>query len=144
MTSQGVKNKKVRHETKSSDVTVVLHTLWRFLWSITVHTGECYLFVLYNKNSNGLLKDLWGMKKEKQVCWRDLTWIWRHLCVCSLIDHGQQPMKMHTEVTLLLVFFNLVLLPHKNRAVNSNPFHDNRYMWDFISGGNINQTLFLT
>ena len=29
-----------------------------------------------------------------------LTWIWRHLCVCPLIDHGQPPMKMHTEVTL--------------------------------------------
>ena len=38
------------------------------------------------------------MKKVKQVCWRDLTWIWRHLCACPLIDHGQQPMKMHTEV----------------------------------------------
>ena len=30
-----------------------------------------------------------------------LTWIWRHLCVCPLIDHCQQPMKMHTEVQLL-------------------------------------------
>ena len=30
--------------------------------------------------------------------------IWRGFdgnCVCPLIDHGQQPMKMHTEVTLL-------------------------------------------
>ena len=51
------------------------------------HKEKCYLFVLYNKNSNGLLKDFWGMKKEKQLC--------------PLIDHGQQPMKMHTEVTLL-------------------------------------------
>ena len=51
------------------------------------HTEKCNLFVLYNKNSNGLLKDFWGMKKEKQLC--------------PLIDHGQQPMKMHTEVTLL-------------------------------------------
>ena len=58
MTSQRVKNKKVQHETKSSGVTVVLYTLWRLL---------CYLFVLYNKNSNGLLKDFWGMKKEKQI-----------------------------------------------------------------------------
>ena len=74
MTSQRVKNKKVRHETKSSGVTVVLYTLWRLLWSITVHThGKCNLFVLYNKNSNGLLKI---------VYWRDLAWIWRHLCVC--------------------------------------------------------------
>ena len=29
---------------------------------------------------------------------------WRgfdRICVCPLIDHGQQPKKMHTEVTLL-------------------------------------------
>ena len=26
------------------------------------------LIVLYNKNSNGFLKDFEGMKKEKQVC----------------------------------------------------------------------------
>ena len=45
------------------------------------HTGKCNIFVLYNKNSNGLLKNFRGMEKEKQVCWRDLTWIWRHLCV---------------------------------------------------------------
>ena len=32
------------------------------------HTEKCYLFVLYNKNSNGLLAEgFWGMKKEKQV-----------------------------------------------------------------------------
>ena len=76
------------YETKSSGVTVVLYTLWRLLWSIAVHTGKCNLFVLYNKNSNGLLKDFGGMKKEKQVCWRELT----------KIDHGQQPMRMHTIV----------------------------------------------
>ena len=102
MMSQRVKNKKVRHKTKSSGVTVVLYTLWRLLWSITVHThtGKCNLFVLYNKNPQVYWRILGGMKKEKQVCWRDLTWIWRNLCVCPLIDHGQQPMKMHTEVTL--------------------------------------------
>ena len=50
-------------------------------------TEKCNLFVLYNKNSNGLLKDLGGMKKEKQVCWRDLTWIWCLLCVFPLIHH---------------------------------------------------------
>ena len=40
------------------------------------------------------------MNKEKQVCWRgfDTT------CVClsfNISRTGQQPMKMHTEVTLL-------------------------------------------
>ena len=66
---------------------------------------KCNVFVLYNKNSNGLLKGFGGMKKEKQVRWRDLTWIWRHLCACPLIDHGQQQMKTHTEVTLLYKMF---------------------------------------
>ena len=27
--------------------------------------------------------DFWSMKNEKQVWWRDLTWIWRQLCVSS-------------------------------------------------------------
>ena len=44
-------------------------------------TEICNLFVLDNKNSNGLLKDFRGMKREKQVCGCYLTWIWRHLCV---------------------------------------------------------------
>ena len=38
MTSQRVKEKKGRHEMKSSGVTVVLYTLRRLLLSITVHT----------------------------------------------------------------------------------------------------------
>ena len=82
------------------------------LYTLThARTEKCNLFVLYNKNSNGLLKDFWGMKKEKQVRWRDLTWIWRHLCVCPLIDHRQQPIKMHTEVTLLYnVIYTLMMV----------------------------------
>ena len=31
------------------------------------------------------------------------------MCVCPLMDHGQQPMKMHTEVTLLYNHFYLSL-----------------------------------
>ena len=41
------------------------------------------------------------MKKEKQVCWRGFDVI----CVCPLIDYGQQPIKMHTEVTYILKYF---------------------------------------
>ena len=71
MTSQRVKNKNVRHEVKSSGVTVVLlftHCdVFCDLLQYT-HTKKCDLFVLYNKNSNGLLKDFGGMKKEKQIC----------------------------------------------------------------------------
>ena len=69
----------------------------------STHTRKkCYLFVLYNKNSNGLLKDFgaWTKKnKSADVIWRGFDAIC--VCVCPLIDHGQQPMKMHTEVTLL-------------------------------------------
>ena len=49
------------------------------------------------------------------------------------------------------LYKKIVLLPHKNRAVTSNAFHDNRHMWDvnnhtceiidFISGRNINLKL---
>ena len=42
--------------------------------------GKCNLFVLYNKNSNGFLKDLGVMKKEEQVRWRGFGAI----CVCVL------------------------------------------------------------
>ena len=59
--------------------------------------NKIHVFVLYNKNSYGLLKDF-GDMETKTVCWRDFI-----LCVCPLIDHGQQPMKMHTEVTLLYI-----------------------------------------
>ena len=58
------------------------------------HTETCNLFVLYNKNSSALLKDFWGHEKRKTSL---LTWIWCHLCVCPLIDHGQQPMKIPTS-----------------------------------------------
>ena len=95
MTSQRVKNKKVRESTFFTRCDVFCDLLQY------TYTEKCYLFVLYNKNSNGLLKDFGGMKKEKNksadVIWRGFDVI----CVCPLIDHGQQPMKMRTEVTLL-------------------------------------------
>ena len=43
------------------------------------------------------MKDFGGMKKSAQVIWRGFDAI----CVCPLIDDGQQPLKMHIEVTLL-------------------------------------------
>ena len=70
-------------------------------YSTHTHTEKYYLFVSYNKNSDGLLKDFRGMKKEEQVCWRDL-------CDRPFIDYGQQPMKMHTEVTLFYKYINNV------------------------------------
>ena len=107
MTSQHVKNKKVRHETKSSGVTVVLYTLWHLLWSITVHT-HTNLFALYNKNLNDLLKNLGGMKKEKQVCWRDLAWIWRHLCV-SFNSLSRSTTNENAHISHVIVYFHIAL-----------------------------------
>ena len=105
----------------------VLYTLIYSVIYYSTHTEKCYLFVLYNKNSNGLLKDFVGMKKEKQVCWRDLTWIWRHhdLCVCPLIDYGQQPMKMPTEVTLLYEYIYSVSLHYLFFSCFVNSSQDN-------------------
>ena len=38
-------------------------------------TEKCNLFVLYNKNSKGLLKDFWGMKKKnKFTCYLFACW----------------------------------------------------------------------
>ena len=58
---------------------------------------------------------LGGARKKKNksadVIWRGFDVI----CVCPLIDHGQQPMKMHTEVTLLYKLpFSLILGVHLN------------------------------
>ena len=52
------------------------------------------------------MKDFWGIKKKNksaEVIWRGFDAI----CVCPLIDHGQQPMKMPTEVTLLYIYIYL-------------------------------------
>ena len=52
-------------------------------------TEKCNLFVLYNKNSNGLLKDFGAWKKKNKsadVIWRGFDVIC--MCVCPLIDDG--------------------------------------------------------
>ena len=51
------------------------------------------------------LRILGGMKKEKQVCWRGFDVI----CVCPLVDNGQQPIKMHTEVPLLYIYIYIYI-----------------------------------
>ena len=70
---------------------VVYYNLWEY-----TRKEKCYLFVFYNKNSNGLLNDFGAWKKKNKSADVYLT-----SSVCPLIDHGQQPMKIHTEVTLL-------------------------------------------
>ena len=48
------------------------------------------------------IEGFWGHEKGKTNL---LTWSDVDLTpsVCPLIDHGQQPMKMHTEVTYKLI-----------------------------------------
>ena len=66
MTSQHVKNKKVRHETKSSGVTVVLYTLWRLLWFITAHTHtENVIYLLYTIKTQMVYWSILGAWKKK-------------------------------------------------------------------------------
>ena len=57
------------------------------------------------------LKDFGAWKKKNKsadVIWRGFDAI----CVRPLIDHGQQPMKMHTEVTLLYKVVQIIFLWH--------------------------------
>ena len=85
------------HPVFLSSFTTVLYTLWRLLWSITVHMhGKMQSIWFIKTNSNVSVKDLGARKKKNKS--GDV--IWRHPCVCLLIDHDQQTMKMHTEVTL--------------------------------------------
>ena len=82
------------------------------------HTEKCCLFVLYNKNqmvlynkkSNGLLNDFWGMKKEKQVCWRNLTWIWRHLCVSFNWSRSTTNENAHRSHVIVYIYIYLFVL----------------------------------
>ena len=132
MTWPRVKNKKVQHENEVEwRDCCSLHSVTSSVIYYSTHTRKNVIsIVLCNKNSKGLLKILghvWGIGKDKNkpsdviwhhltssdIIWRHLTSsdvIWRHLCICPLLDHRQQPMKMHTEVTLL---YNL---PHVSRA----------------------------
>ena len=41
------------------------------------------------------------------------------------------------HVFFCLLCKKIVLLPHKNRAVNCNAFHDNRHMWEVIMDNRI-------
>ena len=73
---------------KSSGVTVVLTRCDVFCDLLQSTHTEKYLFVLYNKNSNYLLKCFWGTIKESKSA--DVIWHgFDAICVCPLIDHGQ-------------------------------------------------------
>ena len=53
---------------------------------------NCNLFVLYHKNSNGDLEDLWGMKKKNVA---DVDLMSSVHVSSNTVDHSQQSMKMH-------------------------------------------------
>ena len=63
---------KVRHEVEWRDC-CYLHAVTFSVIYYSTHThGKCNLFDLYNKNSNGLLKDFLGHEKRKTSL---LPWI---------------------------------------------------------------------
>ena len=64
------KEQKVRDETKSSGVTACCSlraVTSSVIYYSTKHMDKRNLFVLYNKNSNGLLKDIWGMHEKRKT-----------------------------------------------------------------------------
>ena len=72
----------------------VLYTLWRLLWSITEHTHRKCNLLFYTIKIKKKKKN-----KSADVIWRGFD------AICVSLDHGQQPIKMHTEVTLLCIQF---------------------------------------
>ena len=75
MTSQRVKNKKIRHETKLGDMTVVQYTLWRLLWSFKVHThaqkNVVYLFDTI-KMVHWRVYGVYQKRKTSPLTWSDV------------------------------------------------------------------------
>ena len=67
------------------------------------HTRENVIYSFYTIKIQMVYWRILGAWKKKNksadVIWRGFDAIC--VCVCPLIDHGQQPMKTHTEVTLL-------------------------------------------
>ena len=85
MASKCGRNKKVAHEPLGEFVRLMFLTRFDFICDLVLkrRTATRNLFVLYNK-------------EKKSWPW------WRHLCVCPLIDHGQEPIKTRVEFSILL------------------------------------------
>ena len=96
MTSQRVKNKKgtTRDKVEWRDC-CSLHAVTSSVIYYSTHTRKNVTYLFYTIK----IQMVYTKKKNKSadVIWRGFDVI----CVCPLIDHSQQPMKMHTEVTLL-------------------------------------------
>ena len=74
-----------------------------FCYLLQYTRTEKYLFYSI-KIQTVYCRILRGIKKEKQAYWHNLSLIWCQLSLCPIIDYDQQPMKVHTEVTLLYKF----------------------------------------
>ena len=78
---------------KSSGVTVVLYTLWRLWWSIRIHTHtrKNVIYLFYTTKIQMVYGRIFGVWKKINKS-SDMIWCrFDAICVCPLIDHGQQP-----------------------------------------------------
>ena len=109
ITSQRAKNKKVRHETKSSGVDCCsLHAVTSYLIYYSTHTRKNVIYLFYTIKIQMVYWRILGHEKRttNPLTWSDVVLkpsvcVCVCVCVCAFIDHGEQPMKMHREVTLL-------------------------------------------
>ena len=115
MMSQRVKNEKYDtrpvHETKSNGVTVVLYVaVTSSVIYYSTHARENVIYLFYAIKIQMVYWRILGAWKKKNksadVIWRGFDAI----CVLYIIDHGEQPMKMHTEVTLLYTEYYYCIL----------------------------------
>ena len=83
MTSHRVKEQKstTRDEVEWRDC-CSLHAVTSSVIYYSAHTRKNVIYLFYTIKIQRFIEGFLGAwKKKKQVCWRDLTWIWRHLCV---------------------------------------------------------------
>ena len=109
MTSPRVKIKKLRVEWRDC---CSLHAVISSVIYYSTHTQENVIYLFYTIKIQMVYWRILGHGKRKTS---PLTWYGVDLTssVCPLIDHGQQPMKMHTEVTLYkLVYMIYDMLLH--------------------------------
>ena len=89
MTSQRVKNKEQRRTTRDEvewrDCCSLQAVTSSVIYYIHTHKRKNAIYLFYTIKMQIVYWRIFGcMKKEKQVRWRDLTWIWPHLCVYVL------------------------------------------------------------
>ena len=73
MTSQRVMDKKVRRETKSSGVNVVIYTLWFSVIYYSTHKRENVIYMLYPIKIHMVYRRMGAWKKKNKSADVDLT-----------------------------------------------------------------------